>query len=295
MTSDSQSHGSSETDHETPVNGGGGREGTARGGASGAPPLPYSKAVKLMCKASEANKWFLDSYWPENEPRTRLMVEMVRDRFPISRDVTVLDVGCGLGYMTYLFHLLGYRAVGADGLRYPERDALFASAGIDYAEVNLNAPDGLSWVSSGSAHVVLLGEVIEHILNHPTGLLAELYRILRPGGLLLLTTPNPSTLMNAWRVLRDNYLLWGTPEFLDMPKVNAETGALTTYAGLHYREYPAWVMRDTLVKLGFTCEDTRYCAAGATRVQPLWKQVAKKLVPQSSRLLAPGYVIAARK
>ena len=49
--------------------------------------------------------------------------------------------------------------------------------------------------------VVVLGEVFEHILNHPAGLLQAVFRILRPGGTVILTTPNPSTLINAVRLL----------------------------------------------------------------------------------------------
>ena len=39
--------------------------------------------------------------------------------------------------------------------------------------------------------VGVMGEVIEHIPNHPLGLMREVARVLRPHGLLALTTPNP--------------------------------------------------------------------------------------------------------
>jgi SAM-dependent methyltransferase len=43
---------------------------------------------------------------------------------------------------------------------------------------------------SGSFDVVLFCEMIEHLLMDPLGVLREIHRVLRPGGVLVLTTPN---------------------------------------------------------------------------------------------------------
>src|SRR5206468_2882198 len=112
-------------------------------------------------------------------------------------------------FVAYLFRKCGYEVWATDAFDNDERDRLFEKLGILYRTTNLNDPVPLSDYAPDSFDVVLLGEVFEHILNHPAGLLKSINRILCRGGLLVLTTPNPSTLANAVRVLRDTHLLWG--------------------------------------------------------------------------------------
>jgi len=44
---------------------------------------------------------------------------------------------------------------------------------------------------------VIFAEIIEHLLNDPCKVLREIHRILRPGGQLILTTPNAARLENV--------------------------------------------------------------------------------------------------
>lgn len=99
----------------------------------------------------------------------------------LARPARVVDVGSGRG--TLLRHLRG---------RLP--DALLVGVDVQVADAptwssivaDLTQPLPLA---SGSQDVVLCGEVIEH-LPDPDALLAELHRVLAPGGKLILSTPN---------------------------------------------------------------------------------------------------------
>ncbi len=51
------------------------------------------------------------------------------------------------------------------------------------------------------AELVILSEVIEHLPNSPKPLLAEAWRILVPGGWLIVTTPNVASMSNRKRAL----------------------------------------------------------------------------------------------
>jgi 2-polyprenyl-3-methyl-5-hydroxy-6-metoxy-1,4-benzoquinol methylase len=74
-----------------------------------------------------------------------------------------------------------------------------AGAGVDLVLWDLEAtPYPLP---SESFDVVLLTEVLEHLRDYPLKALVETGRLLRPGGLLVLTTPNAASLQNRARLL----------------------------------------------------------------------------------------------
>ena len=176
-------------------------------------------------------------------------------------------------------------------------NTLFRKEGIVYQHVNLNEVSPLQEFPDESFNLVLLGEVFEHILNQPAGLLKGIHRILRPDGLLLLTTPNPSTLANALRLLQDRYILWGTPVFLKETKI--EGGKIIDRGDIHYREYPAWVVRNLLSEVGFRVHVTRYVRSANSLMHGFVKRAFKRLLwllgLSGRRLFAPGYIICARK
>ena len=53
----------------------------------------------------------------------------------------------------------------------------------------------------GTFSVVLFCEILEHLPVDPIHALAEIHRVLRPGGTLILTTPNAARLDNLYRVM----------------------------------------------------------------------------------------------
>jgi glycosyltransferase involved in cell wall biosynthesis/SAM-dependent methyltransferase len=58
---------------------------------------------------------------------------------------------------------------------------------------------------SQSMDLVVCGEVIEHMSRDPMRLLAEVNRVLKPGGLLVLTTPNITSLWSLERLLMGHW------------------------------------------------------------------------------------------
>ena len=94
---------------------------------------------------------------------------------------TLVDVGCGTGDLWRRVRGRFSRAIGLDAVRYaalPE-DVSFTAADLD---APLPIADGL-------ADVTAAVEVIEHLEN-PRAFVRELARITRPGGFVVLTTPN---------------------------------------------------------------------------------------------------------
>lgn len=101
---------------------------------------------------------------------------------------SMLDVGCGEGFVIRHFHSLGWRAAGID----------FSRAGVE--QMN---PDCAHLVEQGDVfqllktkiaaaeqhELVWLGNVLEHVLD-PVSLLLSLRQLVSPGGLLVVTVPN---------------------------------------------------------------------------------------------------------
>jgi SAM-dependent methyltransferase len=99
----------------------------------------------------------------------------------------VLEVGVTPGHFTELLVGSGFRVSGVD-LDPEKRQALWGRLGVEVRRANLEReplpfPDGaFDWV--------VFSEVIEHLLYSPLPVLREFRRVLRPGGRLLITTPN---------------------------------------------------------------------------------------------------------
>lgn len=110
---------------------------------------------------------------------------------PFVPDGRLLDVGCGNG--RYLFNLrsLGWQVQGvelnAEGVRVCRQAGLPVHHG-DLASAAFPA---------ASFDVVTVRHVIEHIAE-PHAFMAELARVLKPGGRLLIETPNSEALGRAW-------------------------------------------------------------------------------------------------
>ncbi|GLY97020.1 methyltransferase domain-containing protein [Actinoplanes sp. NBRC 103695] len=107
---------------------------------------------------------------------------------PATRPAAVLvDAGCGGGLLGPHVARLGYRHVGVD-LRRP---GLEQSAARDITPVNGDVT--ALPLATSCADVVAAGEILEHVTDLP-GAVAELSRVLRPGGLVVLDTLNDSAL-----------------------------------------------------------------------------------------------------
>lgn len=108
----------------------------------------------------------------------------------------VLDLGCSQGINLFALH----RKLLRDAIRYMgidlDRAALVRAANRcayrGYTNIEFKVGDVLrTSLPAGSADLILSSEVIEH-LREPRVLLEEIRRVLAPGGIALITTPNLS-------------------------------------------------------------------------------------------------------
>lgn len=96
----------------------------------------------------------------------------------------ILEIGSGLGYLTYSLNKAGYDCEGID---YSDTATAFANGffGNKYSQGTI---ESFSENIENKYDVVIATEVIEHIIN-PALFIKSALKVLKPGGTIILTTP----------------------------------------------------------------------------------------------------------
>jgi len=163
------------------------------------------------------------------------------------------DVGCGSGHLWREVERMFCRCVGVDVVRYAglPADVEFQRADIDLVPLPL---------ADRSADVVAAVETIEHLEN-PWSFCRELARIVRPGGWIVITTPNQLSLLSlATLVVKRRFSAFQDAAYpahrtalleVDLRRMAAECSlvdVVVAYTGsgrvpLAPAHYPAWLSR----------------------------------------------------
>ncbi len=110
-------------------------------------------------------------------------VAFVLAHTPVS-PARILDVGCGTGWSTLMFHRAGHRAQGVD----LHRDGL--EAWQEYPDLPYTSGDAQALpFADSSFDVVAMNQVLEHVPD-PKKAIEECFRVLRPGGRFIVVGPN---------------------------------------------------------------------------------------------------------
>lgn len=160
----------------------------------------------------------------------------------VPENARFLDVGCGAGGYLLAAAGLGWRATGIEPS--DTHSAVGRALGLDIRRGYFDA----SSLSCGSYDFVLLSHVIEHIY-HPRAFIDGLMKVTRPGGLLVVITPNvesfASVLAGAnWAMYKpiDHVSMFG-PSALKY--VTPSGIAMTWYTS----EYPGEILISSLIAI----------------------------------------------
>jgi SAM-dependent methyltransferase len=118
--------------------------------------------------------------------RTRRRMELDDQVFHLRKGEgpqRVLDIGCGSGHAMELLSSLGWDAVGVEF--DPQAAEVGRSKGLTIFDGDVSAQG----FAGDSFDAVVLSHVIEH-LPQPLATLREIHRLLKPGGRLVMLTPN---------------------------------------------------------------------------------------------------------
>ena len=109
-------------------------------------------------------------------------------------EALVLDLGCGRGEWLELLQKNAIAAMGVD----LDTGMLAACQQINLKVQCQDALESLTQLQDGSASVVSAFHLVEHLpFDRVKDLVAECHRVLKPGGLLIMETPNPENFMVA--------------------------------------------------------------------------------------------------
>ena len=150
------------------------------------------------------NKFILDSFYYLLEEKYRGTREEITDRLKIYmnefekakartlKNGTIIDLGCGRGEFLELLNSYGFNSIGVDNnpiqLRAAENKKL--------SVINEDVFEYITKIPDNSIMAITVIHLIEHLsFDKLITLCSHIFRILMPGGVVILETPNPKNLI----------------------------------------------------------------------------------------------------
>lgn len=214
------------------------------------------------------------------EGRRRLVAEVLAGRLP--RGATVLDVGCGTGdNLATLEALTGGGPVnGFELSAYAIRHAPVGPVG---ARVSVARAEALP-CRSGSADLVACMDVLEH-LDDDAVALEELRRVLRPGGLLLLTVPAYQWLWGSHDVAAAHRRRYSRPSVLRVTEAAGFTTERCTYFNSFLVPPAAALRRTPLRRLSAGADDEVGASAPVVaKAMSAFSRAERSVIRRGSRI-----------
>ena len=196
---------------------------------------------------------WVEDYLASREAKAQKILRVLQPQIDLDRKLSLLDVGCSQGQITQTLAEHFGLVVGVDDADEEGRREGFHFVRADGCRLPLR---------SRTFDVLLLNHVVEHV-RLPQLLLDEAWRVLRPGGLCYLATPNRYGLMEqhyrlpllSWlpRWLADRYVRWTGRgrAYLDYPlsyrqlnrlarrfRIRNQTAAVLADAEFFFRDDP---------------------------------------------------------
>lgn len=166
------------------------------------------------------------------------------------KDKKILDLGSGIGITALAFKYLGGDSVGLDKFIFPEEENYYKiSNSEDLSEIwkrnelkiiKADITETLPF-NDESFDVITCDAAIEHLNSAPCGLFFEARRVLKQGGMFLVTTPNLTNLLRRIRFVFGISPYWDILEFWS---------AGQNFKG-HRREFTAEELKKMLTWSGF--------------------------------------------
>ena len=154
----------------------------------------------------------------------------------------VLDIACGTGYWSHIMSKVAKSVTGVDVDKFAVENAQ-----KQYKADNLRYLLG-DWetipMDDASVDIAVSFETIEHIVNYDH-FLQELKRVLKPGGMLLMSTPN-----FRWEIVKNKYHVsnFTTESFVSAVEKHFTLDEVC-YQGKHFYPIPGRGILEALLRI----------------------------------------------
>jgi ubiquinone/menaquinone biosynthesis C-methylase UbiE len=203
--------------------------------------------------------------------------------FKLQNAKRVLDIGTGSGLLVALLNEFGHECHAVDFVEvnpvtiqaFKERDIQFKQCN---AEVD-NLPFSDNWFDA-----VTCCQVLEHFTHSHLHLLEEVYRVLKPGGLVEVDVPNAVCFRNRSRIIRGKNITWDYKDHYIYAKPIQYKG-YSFFPDRHNREFTKNELNILLKEAGF--KNIRSKHIKSVRVFTGWRKML--LIGAHFRDIVPSF------
>jgi 2-polyprenyl-3-methyl-5-hydroxy-6-metoxy-1,4-benzoquinol methylase len=176
------------------------------------------------------------TYWNIHEARFKFLLEKI-EQLPLPSTAEILDVGC---YPPFLMDALTKKGFRVSGIASHHEQME-----QEHVKVLNIETDPFPWKPS-QFDCVIFTEVIEHLPHNPQIPLKEIFRVLKPGGFLLISTPNGVKLHHRLRMLAGKPVTFPLDQLIDS---HPNDGSIYMR---HNKEYTMEELEFVVTSAGFT-------------------------------------------
>jgi ubiquinone/menaquinone biosynthesis C-methylase UbiE len=208
---------------------------------------------------------------------------------------TYLDAGCGTGDFIPGLIARGGNIIALDlssGMLEQTRARImtFASPG----RVQFTAGDVAKLGYRDESFDAIIGVGLLEYLRDVTVALREMYRALKPGGILIITVPNLASPFMAYETLVSH-----VRRLINLARTRATKQSRPR--SFRHRHFIPWRLDRTLRRMGFKKLDATFCTYGlfaAERLSPFFLSLSRRLAPYSrtpAGVLGTNYIVKVQK
>jgi len=220
-----------------------------------------------------------DKYFEIHEARYTKILREIRE---IGVPGNVLDVGCYPYHLGEAMERMGLDVYGISSSHEPIQSKNIKICNIETDRFPFK---------THFFDLVLCSEVLEHLPQSPAHAIREMYRVAKPGGHLLVTTPNIARSINRVK------LLLGKSVAYPLSHVLEDNGNGSNIYHRHNREYTLAELKTLVSHAGWTVQEASYFVSYTpmrrrVRLDPLFMKLAKwgnyllmRAIPQLSDTL----------
>jgi 2-polyprenyl-3-methyl-5-hydroxy-6-metoxy-1,4-benzoquinol methylase len=224
-----------------------------------------SVETSITSQSERAYFWIHEARYAEILQHITAITNQIKKQSRAETRIRVLDVGCFPYHLGQAMEEMGLDVYGISSQHEPLQGSKIKTCNIEKDKFPFK---------DNFFDIVIFTEVLEHLPQAPLHTIREIYRVLSPGGSILITTPNIARSINRAK------LLLGKSVTYPLSQVLEQDGKGSNIYHRHNREYTVAEVAELTRLAGFTIETaTNFVSYTPWRRRvipdPLWIKAGK--------------------